>query len=332
MEKLNNIQLLERFFDGAATKQEVQHLLDQVKNTEFEKAWMKDQWESSKEKMNPVVQKQIFESIKQRIEPRQSFNWKQWIAVAASIVVICTTCLSGYLLFKDSHNNLLGDMKVAVEKGQKAALTLPDGSKVWINSGSIITYGSRYNQKERIINLDGEAYFEVAKNKNAPFIVQSHSFSVRALGTAFDVKAYSEEKTFSTVLVHGKVEVSDELNKIDLTPNQKVIYNRTTQSMQKTDVDDSNTYAAWRNNQLTFDSETFENIALALERSYNVKLIFQSESLKNYHYSGLLDNTSLESILQLFAMTSPLSYKMQGSTIYLSENKKMANVYKNVMK
>jgi len=332
MEKNTNIQLLERFFDGTATKQEVQYLLGQLKNTEFEQTWMKEQWNSTNDKMNTVVQKQIFESIKQKTESQQSFNWKQWIAVAASIVVICTTCLSGYLLFKNTHNNLLGDMTVAVAKGQKAAVTLPDGSKVWVNSGSTLSYGSRYNQKERIINLDGEAYFEVAKNENAPFVVQSHGFSVTALGTAFDVKAYPEEKTFSTVLVHGKVEVKDDLNKIYLTPNQKIIYNRSSKSMQKTNVDDSNTYAAWRNNQLTFESEPFENIVLVLERNYNVKLIFESEALKKYRYSGTIGNASLESVLQLFAMTSPLSYHMKDSVIYLRENKKMISIYKDVMK
>jgi len=221
-------------------------------------------------------------------------------------------------------------MKFQVEKGQKASLILPDGSKVWINSGSTLTYGSRYNQKERIINLDGEAYFEVAPNKRAPFIVQSHGFSVKALGTAFDVKAYGEDKQFSTALVHGKVEVNDGNETLYLRPNQKIIYDRVARQMVKRDVEDSNIYASWRDNQLVFESETFENIALVLERNYNVKLVFESEFLKGCHYSGSLANTSLSSILQIFAVTSPLSYKIKDSVIYLSENTKMIPYYDDV--
>jgi len=221
---------------------------------------------------------------------------------------------------------------VTVEKGQKVTLTLPDKSHVWVNSGSTLTYGSRFNKKERIIQLDGEAYFEVAKNKKAPFIVQSHGFSVEALGTAFDVKAYPNENQISMVLIYGKVEVGDELNKINLSPNQKVIYNRVTKSLQKSDVTDGLIFADWRFNKLTFNSETFDNIASVLERNYNVKFVFQSQSLKKYRYSGSIGNTSLESLLQIFAMTSPISYHMKDSVIYLKENKRMIPFYKRVLK
>lgn len=332
MEKNNNIELLERYFEGKATKQEIEQLLNRMNQPDFEQEWMRDRWNETSFTMNPTVQKQIFENIKDVVAPKRVFNFRKWIAVAAAIAIMFTTSLSVYLYYQDSQGKLLSDMKFQVEKGQKASLTLPDGSKVWINSGSTLTYGSRFNKQERIINLDGEAYFEVTPNKKAPFIVQSHGFSVKALGTAFDVKAYAEEKQISTVLVHGKVEVGDKNKKLYLTPNQKIVYDRTTQKMEKKTVEDSNIYADWRKNQLTFDSETFENIALALERNYNVKLIFESQSLKKYHYSGSLDNFSLESILHLFTLTSPLTYRIQGSDIYLSENKKKMSIYKDILK
>jgi len=155
---------------------------------------------------------------------------------------------------------------------------------------------------------------------------------LKALGTAFDVKAYPEDKCFSAVLVHGKVEVGDDVHKIYLTPNQKVVYERLSKTILKTDIDDSRVYDAWRHNELVFESETFEDIAAALERSYNVKLVFELQSLRKYHYSGTLENTSLESLLQLFAMTSPLSYRVEGSTIYLFENKAMKSVYQKILR
>ena len=332
MDKNKNILLLEQFFNGTTTKQEVKQLLEELKNDEFEKEWMKDQWDQAPEMMNKAVQKQIMANIKADIVPTRTFKMKQWLAVAASLLLVLTTSLSGYLLYDAQNKKLAGDMTVTVEKGQKVALTLPDKSRVWVNSGSTLTYGSRFNKHERIIALNGEAYFEVAKNKEAPFIVQSHGFSVEALGTEFDVKAYPDEKQISAVLIRGKVEVGDELNKINLTPNQKVTYNRVTKSMQKSDLTDALMYADWRYNKLTFNSETFENIASVLERNYNVKFVFQAQSLKKYRYSGSIGNTSLESLLQIFAMTSPISYNMKDSVIYMNENKRMLPFYRKVLK
>jgi ferric-dicitrate binding protein FerR (iron transport regulator) len=333
MEKNNNIELLERYFEGKATEQEVKQLLFKLNNPDFEQKWMQESWDETTFSMNPTVQKQIFKKIKETVAPGRSFNAKRWFAVAASVILLLSVSLSVFLLSsKLNQNLLLADMKFKVEKGQKASLVLPDGSKAWINSGSTLTYGSHYNQKERIINLDGEAYFEVAPNKKAPFIVQSHGMSVKALGTAFNVRAYGDDRQFAAELVHGKVEVSDDRQALFLNPNEKIVYNRASQKMEKQTVEDCSIYGEWRNNQLTFDSETFENIAASLERTYNVKLVFESESLKRYHYSGSLGNTSLESILQIFAMTSPLSYRIQDSVIYLSENKKMARIYKDILK
>jgi transmembrane sensor len=332
MDKQKNIQLLEQFFNGTITKQEIHQLLEELKNAEFEKVWMKEQWDQTPEIMNKAVQKQIMDNIKADILPKRTFKWKQWLLVAASLLLVFTTSLSAYLFYNGQNKKLAGDMTVTVEKGQKVALTLPDKSRVWVNSGSTLIYGSRFNKKERIIQLDGEAYFEVAKDKNAPFIVQSRGFAVKALGTAFDVKAYPDEKQISSVLIRGKVEVGDELNKMNLSPNQKVTYNCKTKSMQKSDVADGLIYADWRYNKLTFNSETFENIVSVLERNYNVKFVFEAQSLKKYRYSGSIGNTSLESLLQIFAMTSPISYHMKDSVIYMNENKRLIPFYKKVLK
>ncbi|WP_243349321.1 FecR family protein [Parabacteroides sp. FAFU027] len=333
MEKDNNIILLERFFEGKATRDEVLHLLSQLRKEDFEKGWMDKQWEEASDKMNPEVQKRIFRNIQQKtaVTGRPVINWKQISLIAASVLLVLTTGLSLFLYNRTTTLAPLADMNISVDKGQKARITLPDGSHVWINSGSKVTYGTRFNQKERIVNLEGEAYFEVAKKKDAPFIVQSGDFSVEALGTAFDVKAYPDENLISAVLVHGKVEVGDSKNKIRLIPNQKVVYDKSDQSMKKMEVDDAELYSGWRNNELNFEGESFGNIASILERNYNIRIIFKSSKLKDYHYTGRISNTSLESILQVFTMTSPLKYSMKDSIIYLSENTQTASFYKSIL-
>lgn len=331
MDKSKNLQLIEQYFNGTISKNEIQHLLSELKNEGFEQEWLQEKWNQTPDLMNKGVQKQLFDKIKKDVIPSRTFVLKKWMMVAASAILIFTTSLSGFLFYQQ-YNKQTGDMMVEVEKGQKVALTLPDKSKVWVNSGSTLIYGSRFNKKERIVQLDGEAYFEVAKDKNAPFIVKSHGFSVEALGTAFDVKAYPDENHITTVLVEGRVEVSDGLNKLDMHPDQIVTYNRESKNMQKENIADGLMYADWRYNKLTFNSETLENIATILERSYNVKIVFKSQILRKYRYSGTIGNTSLESMLQIFAMTSPITFQLQDSVIYLNVNKQMMPYYNKVLK
>lgn len=325
-----NIDLLHQFIDGKATTQEVRHLLNEMKNPEFESEWMNRNWDEAPEQMNQQVQKRIFENIKKETAPRKITFTKQWIAVAASVLLFISTSLTFYFWNQAKQLNQIADMTVAVEKGQKARIVLPDGSVVWMNSGSKISYGKQFNQTERIVNLEGEAFFDVAKRKHAPFIVKSGEYSVEALGTAFDVKAYPDENLITTVLVRGKVEVGDDRNKIRLIPNQRVVYDKTVRSLQKTEIDEPRLYTGWMNNQLVFESEPFENIATILERNYNIRFRFESDALKKYRFTGTIANTSLESLLQIFSMTSPFSYSIKDSTIYLRENREAMRYYRKV--
>lgn len=173
------------------------------------------------------------------------------------------------------------DMIVSVEKGQKANVVLPDGSKVWVNSDSRLIYGSRFTSKERILELEGEAYFEVAPDKDRPFIVETNDLAVRALGTSFNVKSYEEEKDISTVLMTGKVEVSSSYDRLVLNPNERIVFDKQTGHMEKSSVENAEEYINWKFNELTFKGETFENIVHTLERYYNTRIVFESESLKN---------------------------------------------------
>lgn len=328
MKKSNNIKLLERFFEGKAATEELSFLSEQISNNEVDQKWMNEQWNHADEKINPVVQQKMLDQIRKKIHPNHFFSTKHWIGVAATIAILVVFAFTAFLLLE--NRNYDRDMTITVAKGQKADLILPDGSRVWVNSGSTLKYGARFNKKERIIHLEGEAYFEVAENKNAPFIVHSDDFSVKALGTAFDVKAYPEDELYSVVLVSGKVEAGDDNNRLFLTPNQKIVYNRMNKNIQKTDVYDGSIYTGWINNQLSFDSETFAGIASTLERNYNVSITFESESLKNIRYSGTLKNNSLESILQILSLTSPLSYRLEDSHIYLKEDQKQLRYYRDI--
>lgn len=327
MRKNRNRLLLERFFERSATKKEILDLHGRLKDNEFEEGWMYKEWENAGSNMNPVLVKKIFDEIQHKTSNRE-FNYRKWLSIAAMVAVIIVSSI-----FVNSIYNLRyfkEDMVVNVAKGEKADILLPDGSRVWINSGSVLTCGSRFNNKERIVYLAGEAYFDVAKNEDAPFVVKSSDFSVTALGTSFNVKAYPEDNQFSVVLIEGEIEAGDSENRLKLLPNQKIVYHRLSRNIQKTDVADGAIYADWIKNKLSFESETFENIATTLERSYNVSIVLESVSLKNTRYSGTLKNSSLDSILHLFSLTSPLLYRVEDTVIYLSEDTKQVPYYKNI--
>lgn len=210
------------------------------------------------------------------------------------VILLLLTTFSVY--YYAMHQQTMQDMIVLVEKGQKVNLVLPDGSRVWGNSDSKLSYGSRFNRKERVLSLEGEAYFEVMPDKERPFIVETVDLTVRALGTSFNVKAYEYEKNVYTVLMTGKVEVKSSFEALVLQPNEGIVFNRQTGNMEKSSVEDAKDYINWRYNALTFKGKTFENIVLTLERYYNTRIVFESEALKKYRFTGTPGNTSLESL------------------------------------
>ena len=337
MERTDYIKLFDKFLQKQATPEEVRLLVQWMKeSTEFSD-WADEEWNSVSSDMDPLLQQKLFGQIKLQIKPQkknvQSKSSSIYIGVMLVAAVLLLMLLTGIgIYFHTERKMIMQDMIVAVEKGQKANVTLPDGSKVWVNSDSKLSYGSRFNSKERVLHLEGEAYFEVTPDKNRPFIVKTNNISVRALGTSFDVKNYEEENHISTVLMTGRVEVSSDKDHVILEPNEKVTFNKLTGHMRKSTVEDAVGYADWKFNMLSFKSETFENIAYTLERYYNTRIMFESESLKKHRFTGSLGNTSLESILQILSLTSPLSYEIKDSLIVLRENSKEKAYYENALK
>lgn len=337
MENNEHIRLFDKFLQKQATADEVRQLIRWLENGSEFKAWADEEWKAASHEMEPALQRQLFRQIQARIQPQQpalrprsrrlwSASWR----IAAVLLLMLATGLSIY--FYTVQKMTMPDMVVAVEKGQKAKLTLPDGSKVWVNSDSRLTYGSRFNTRERRLQLEGEAYFEVAPDKDRPFIVQTGHLSVQALGTSFDVKNYKEEDHISTVLMTGKVKVESDRDCLFLEPNEKATFHKATGRMRKTTLAEAAGYADWKFNKLSFQAETFENIAYMLERYYNTRIVFGSESLKKYRFTGSIGNTSLESVLQILSLTSPLSYEVKDSLILLRENIKQKAYYENALK
>lgn len=341
MEKIDYIQLFDKFLLKQASTEEIQVLIQWLKSEGSFQDWADEEWNAAASEMDTKLQRKLFGQIKEKISqidrtclpekenrPRKFYLWSA--RVASVILLLLMTGLSVY--YYTMSQMIMPDMIVSVEKGQKANVVLPDGSKVWVNSDSKLIYGSRFTSNERILKLEGEAYFEVTPDKNRPFIVETENFSVKALGTSFNIKAYKEDSWASTVLMTGKVKVQSESEMFILEPNQRISFDRTTGKMDKSNVADATDFSGWMYNTLSFDAETFEDIVQTLQRLYNTRIIFESESLKKYRFTGSPSNTSLESILQILSLTSPLSYEVKDSVIILRENTKEKAWYEKALK
>jgi ferric-dicitrate binding protein FerR (iron transport regulator) len=247
--------------------------------------------------------------------------------------------------------------------GAKSEITLPDGSHVLLNAGSTLKYYSDFNIKNRNLLLEGEAYFKVAKNKRIPLIVNAANISIRAVGTEFNVKAYKNEGLIETTLIEGVVEISkeediaDQSEKISLRPNQKAVYVKensnlsvygSTNGKEKRDtkvapkeiyikpvVSDNVNIApivAWTQDKLIFRGETLENICVKLNRKYDCTFAFENNEVKNLRFTGTLEDETLEQVLNVIKLISPIDYTINKKAVIIKENKKQASQYMKFMK
>jgi transmembrane sensor len=318
--------LLDKFLKKEATVEEIRQLNEWFFHPdamETLSVFFAAKWESATVKMDAAIQDEMLHNLLSKVKEQTPYK-KRWHAVlkyAAAILLPVVLGIGSYFLFGKTAVSDNKEMIVRVENGQKANLQLPDGTRVWLNSGSSIRYNKSYNQRDRIIALDGEAYFEVAKDKQRPFIVKANSLSVRAVGTIFDVKAYANDNTITTTLIEGKVNVYDDRSTSQLLPNQKITFHKRNHTFDKTQVYDAEIAGLWKNNQLAFDAESLEEIAKVLERMYNIQVMFDSESIKQMRFSGKIKNNSLESVLQLISLTAPIHYNVRDSIVTLKQKK-----------
>nr|WP_262711667.1 FecR family protein [Parabacteroides goldsteinii] len=180
---------------------------------------------------------------------------------------------------------------MAVPAGQRINITLPDGTNVWLNARTTIQYPVTFNANERLVKLDGEAYFDVARNEKKPFIVQTDKYNVEVLGTQFDVESYSDTENFETALMEGSVRISsltDTNESLTLTPNNKAYLHEG--KLRVMPVDDHNPYR-WREGLICFKNETFASIMKEFEKYYGINIHITNKQVQKYLYTGKFRQT-----------------------------------------
>ncbi len=209
-----------------------------------------------------------------------------------------------------------GVNKMIVPYGKRSVLTLSDGTKVWLNSGSTLTFPPVFGAKTREVILEGEAYFDVSHNKEKPFYVQTDGFKMRVYGTKFNIQAYKNDNSHNVVLVEGKVSMksnlSSENKEIFLAPNEKATIVQGESNIQLSKIEDTNMYTSWIDGYLIFNNEDILHLLKRVSRYYNVDINLEVDTDVEYVYGKLDLKDNIEKVLDGISFISKTKYRKVG--------------------
>lgn len=276
-------------------------------------------------------------TIPQETKYRQLYRWSKVAAVVALFSVLSVFLIRHY------SQNVKSIRIVSVNKGGIKKIFLTDGTLVWLNAGSKLNYNTDFGKKNRTVYLEGEAFFEIAPGKKTiPFIVNTKNYTIRDIGTKFNLKSYPNDSFFETTVVKGEVSVEGnidnnnrEMSRIYVKPRQvlriyrqqqkeKYTYkpdDQTTKELneiQVLQIDSANTdkYDGWKEDLLVFDGNTLDEISKVLERRYNVKIIMNDARLQNIRYSGSFKKiATIDKVLSLIKGNTDIDYTINGNTV-----------------
>ena len=254
--------------------------------------------------------------------------------------------------------------ETVVPLGAKSQITLIDGTRVWLNAGSKLRYSTAFAVTDREVQLEGEGYFEVKKNNHLPFNVKTSALNIKAIGTAFNVKAYPGEEVIETILVEGEVEVThmqreniEKVTVVSLKPKQRLTLMKNTDEIlfesgppemkgkeisprqddpvvsPVREIEATSDYmvnTSWKDNRWRIEGEELGSLSTKLERRYNVRIVFTDDELKRYRFNGTLEDEPVEAVLKVMAQTAPVKFELNGSEIRLSRNNRFQEKHKDL--
>lgn len=271
---------------------------------------------------------------------------KYWQAAAASILVILSIAvLYQYNRLGSSTLSGSAEHRIATAKGERKQIVMPDGSQIWLNGESELIYGADFNIDNRNISLRGEAYFEVAKNKNKPFILSSNDVTIKVLGTEFNVRSYGDEGEIQTSLIEGKIELSTASStgssqSFTMEPGEKITIQKRLTKEEASDkqpntaeIKDDNTVfirskikqdiaqstpseILWKDNTLVLDSDPIHIVASKLEKWYNKTILIEETANRQLKYNGTFGESDIQNVLQILKESGGnFDYKINQDTI-----------------
>lgn len=289
------------------------------------------------------------------LSPDKKPFYKHWVIYAAAFVgIACFLLVYPYINSTGNTDKIRESSRVneiTVNRGAKTKIRLPDGTHVWVNADSKLSYPETFKGPLREVYLEGEGYFDVVKDAAHPFIVHTAGLDIRVLGTTFNVKAYEAESTIEATLIHGAIEVM-EPNQTGvplaiLKPHEKLIFNKlavardnkkdnlnksgnlneevlkvpafTIDRIANNIVDSAIIETSWVYNRLTFEDEKFDNIAVSMERWFNVKIKINNDQIKSFRLTGSFVNETVEEALRELQYLVPFNFTRNGKDIEINK-------------
>jgi len=273
---------------------------------------------------------------------KQTANILRWVKIAAVLFlfVASATLIVRHYSGLEKENN-----RVIAGNGAIKKLVLSDGTMVWLNAGSTIKYDAGFGKTNRTVSLEGEAFFDIGHNiKDIPFLVNTKNYTIRDIGTQFNLKAYPDDPFFETTVIKGEVAVEGnsetnphDANRIYVKPRQvlKIYYHpgrndkpeiakaqNPYNEVRVSQIDSAQTdiYAGWKDDLLIFDGNTLGEIARVLGRRYNVKIKIESPELQNIRYSGSFRGVpDIDKVLHIIKQNTPISYTIEGQNVTITK-------------
>lgn len=319
----NDIKLIERYINGIADKNDitlVENLFFNGKNDKGLQHHLEKDWENGINEINMEEDNlnQMLDRVHHIIREKESRKRETVVYQLTSVymkvaaILLLPLLIAGGLVIGYKAKTFTPITSESVSSvihaplGSRVSFSLPDGSTGWLNSGSSLSYSAPFNGNRKVV-LEGEAWFDVTPDQNNPFEINMGKSIIKVLGTSFNVSSYSSEQFIEVVLQNGKVEFTADRNskKIIMAPSERLVLTRNEVTITTADPAK---YKAWTDGKLVFRGDDMREVANRIERWYNVKVELADKELDQFSFRATFEDDSLEEVLKLLRMTSPIEY------------------------
>lgn len=322
---INN--LLKRFVDGLYTRKDADDLLKHFHagkyNTEISEA-MDTVWEEMEEDEVSSLQHQQYREearlLLSRIrKPEKRFSFIPYLRYVAIVAVILSIGWGGFRLIRSNQEKVLTYTEVHVKNGEHKRIILPDGTSVTLNAGSYLRYPREFITDVRRIEMNGEAFFEVTRDEEKPFLIHTKDADVKVLGTSFNVKAFDMDEQLTVSVQTGKVQVDLPEAMMRLLPDEQFVMDKTKGEFQKRN-EDARLSTVWIKGGLYFNRTPIRTVVNELVRMYNRTIEFTPGAEYDDYIYGEHDNKSLEAVLKSIQYSTDIKYRIENDKIVLYKN------------
>ena len=316
--------IIQKYLQGKTSEEENQQLhqwMQQSPETKKRLFAEKDIWDSysfhsnlKKYEVTPEL-----ELLKKRIEPKQAtISLKQILKVAAILLVTFGLGWASRFVSFSPETAEVTMQEIFVPKGQVNQVFLADGTRIWINSETKLITPTVFSSNERVVKLNGEAFFEVAKDRKRPFKVEVNGQQIKVLGTSFNVRAYENSNVIETTLATGQIQLKIGGQTTLLEPGEQSLFNKSEKHLAISKVNPE-TFSSWKDGRYEFQNEDLLEVFKVVERWYDVEITADKDYFNGMRFSGVIKrNKDAKHFLELLNLTVPIRYEIKADKIGIS--------------